>query len=114
VRFDRWLHITSYHDGYHAFPNQVLFDLVTDPHEQRDVAAQNRNIASRANQLLSDWHEQMRQTPTGQIDPMHSVLDEGGPFHGRGQLPAYLKRLRTTGREAWAALLEVSHPGEVT
>jgi hypothetical protein len=33
------------------------------------------------------------------------VVLEGGPFHVRGQLPAYLERLRVTGRGDQAALL---------
>ena len=33
------------------------------------------------------------------------MLREGGPYHVRGQLPAYLERLRATGRAAWAERL---------
>ena len=40
---------------------------------------------------------------------MKIVLDEGGPLHSRGQLPAYLTRLRATGREHWADHLEAAH-----
>ena len=38
VRFDDWLYMRSYHDGYHLFPQEMLFHLATDPHEQRNVA----------------------------------------------------------------------------
>ncbi len=33
--------------------------------------------------------------------------------HVRGRLPAYLERLRATGRERWADRLERAHPGEL-
>ena len=32
-------------------------------------------------------------------DPMKIVLREGGPFHTRGQLNRYIKRLQKSGRE---------------
>ena len=44
------------------------------------------------------------------VDPMWTVLREGGPFHVRGQLPAYLARLRATGRAERAEKLARAHP----
>ena len=44
------------------------------------------------------------------IDPLQTVIDEGGPYHVRGQLPAYLARLRATGRAQWAERLSLAHP----
>ena len=38
-----------------------------------------------------------------------TVLREGGPFHVRGQLPAYLERPRATGRAEWAERPEDHH-----
>ena len=35
VRFDDWLCIKSYHDGYHGFPNAMLFDVKSDPPPRR-------------------------------------------------------------------------------
>jgi hypothetical protein len=35
-----------------------------------------------------------------------NVINEGGPFHVRGQLQSYLARLRATDREACARDLE--------
>jgi hypothetical protein len=37
-------------------------------------------------------------------------LGEGGPYHTRGQLPAYLRRLRETGRAGQAEMLSQRHP----
>ena len=43
-------------------------------------------------------------------DPLENVVHEGGPFHVRGELPAYLQRLRATGRADQAALLAAKYP----
>ena len=48
------------------------------------------------------------------VDPMMTVLREGGPFHTRGNLPRYLERLRLTGRETHAERLEKIHPDEAS
>src|SRR5699024_469787 len=32
VRFDDWLYIRTYHDGYHLFDQEMLFDLKADPY----------------------------------------------------------------------------------
>ena len=47
------------------------------------------------------------------VDPMMTVLREGGPFHTRGMLPNYLKRLRATGRAHYAQRMERLHPDEI-
>ena len=41
-------------------------------------------------------------------------MAEGGPFHCRGELPAYLDRLRATGRGAWADRLAERYLGALT
>jgi arylsulfatase A-like enzyme len=110
VRFDRWLMIKSYHDGYHAFPDVMLFDVESDPHEQRDVAPQHPQVVRDAMAKLGAWLDDMKRTATHPIDPMQTVLSEGGPYHTRNQLPAYLKRLRSTGRTKWADVLAAKHP----
>jgi choline-sulfatase len=107
-----YIFIRSYHDGHHAFPDVMLFNLTDDPHEQRDLAADQRQLVQRASALLEDWHADMMRTATHSIDPMQTVLDEGGPLHTRGQLPAYLKRLRATGRAKGADVLAAKHPTE--
>ena len=47
----------------------------------------------------------MMRSATHAVDPLATVLAEGGPFHMRGELPAYLARLRETGRGALAERL---------
>jgi arylsulfatase A-like enzyme len=39
VRWGPWLYMRTYHDGFHLFPEEMLFNVATDPHQQRDLAA---------------------------------------------------------------------------
>lgn len=112
VRFDDHLCIRSYHDGYHAFADLMLYDVKNDPHEQRDLAARHPELVARAMRMLDVWHAEMMRTATHPQDPMWTVLREGGPLHTRGMLPGYLKRLRETGRAEWAGRLAALHPAE--
>jgi hypothetical protein len=47
------------------------------------------------------------------VDPLMTVIAEGGPFHCRGELKGYLDRLRATGRGRHAEALAGRHPREV-
>jgi hypothetical protein len=109
VRFGDYLCIRSYHDGYHGFPDVMLFDLRQDPHEQHDLASEQPVLVARAMALLDEWHGQMMCAATHPQDPMRTVLHEGGPFHTRVDLPRYLQRLRETGRADCAERLAAAH-----
>ena len=100
VRFDDWIYIRTYHDGYHLFPDEILYNVADDPHEQHDLAAERPDLCDRAAGLLQEWHDEMMRTmPRGYSeDPMQTVLDEGGPAHARGRLKQYCERLEATGR----------------
>jgi arylsulfatase A-like enzyme len=112
VRWDDHLLIRTYHDAYHLYPEIMVFDVVADPHEQRDLASERPDLVADGVARLEAWHgEQMAVHPTG-VDPLMNVVAEGGPFHVRGELPAYLERLRETDRGHLAALLADKHPQE--
>jgi arylsulfatase A-like enzyme len=113
VRWEDWIGIKTWHDGYHDFPEWMLFDLASDPHETRDLSTERPDIVQEAAGRLDAWHAEMASTATRPGDPMQTVLAEGGPFHTRGQLANYLKRLRETGREHHARTLEERHPSAV-
>jgi arylsulfatase A-like enzyme len=115
VRFQNWLYMRTYHDGFHLFPDEMLFDLETDPHEQNDLANEHPDICVRANRRLEAWHAEqmwkMSRYASDVVDPLWKVIEDGGPFHARhrpedSQLPAYLERLRATGRQDGARALE--------
>jgi choline-sulfatase len=113
VRWDDWICIRTYHDGYHEFPELMLFDLENDPHETRNLATEEPEVVIQAMARLEAWYAEMARTATRPDDPMRTVLAEGGPFHTRGQLSKYVERLRQTDREEWARALEARHPTEL-
>jgi hypothetical protein len=110
-----WLYIRTYHDGFHLFPPEMLFDLACDAHEQRDVAGQNPAVCREAAWRLLRWHDaQMARMPQDKVDPLWTVIAEGGPLHARHEkgsspLPKYLARLEATGRAGPAAALRAKY-----
>jgi hypothetical protein len=112
VRFDQYHFMRIYHDGYHGLPDAMLFDLKNDPHELVDLAPARPDLVQRGCALLEQWHTDMMRTASHPNDPMWTVLREGGALHTRGRLPAYLQRLRETGRAQWADRLAAQHPTE--
>ncbi len=111
VRWDRWLYLRTYHCGFHLYPEEMLFDVESDPFEQDDVAAKNPTVVREGAARLEHWHaDQIRRMPGDKKDPLQTVLEEGGPAHalhapGRSPLPRYLERLEKTGRAEGAAAL---------
>lgn len=81
VRFKEWLYIRSYHDGYNGFPKEMLFHLTEDPYEQNNLAAKHPDICKEAVYLLNDWHDDMMASMEFDVDPLWTVMREGGPFH---------------------------------
>ena len=112
VRMGDWLYIRTYHDGYHLFPKEMLFNIATDPFQQRDVAGEWPEVCREAAHRLLGWHDEMMATMDSDADPLWTVIREGGPFHARGHLPTYCQRLEATGR-GWAVPeLKRRHPRE--
>lgn len=114
VRWGDWLYIRTYHDFFHLFPKEMLFNIADDPHEQNDLAQSRPDLCNEAARRYLAWHDDMMATqPEGYIhDPLWEVLHRGGPCHAHGCLPAYCDRLESSGR-AWAVpLLKQRHPEE--
>jgi arylsulfatase A-like enzyme len=113
VRWGDHLYIRTYHDGYHGYDDELLFDVVRDPHEQHNLALERPELVAAGQQRLAAWHtDVMQRSPSGR-DPLDTVLLEGGPSHTRGKLPGYLARLRATSRAEWAEILERRHATEL-
>jgi choline-sulfatase len=125
VRFNdgghQWLYVRTYHDGFHLFPRDMLFDLATDPHEQTDRAAEFPHVVREASARLLDWHDaqmhKMARFCSDVVDPLWTVMREGGPYHanvvegfgGPPRFAEYLDRLEQTGRADGAAALRERH-----
>jgi len=130
VRWSRWLYIRTYHDGFHLFPREMLFDLEADPHEQDDLASRHPDLCREGAWRLARWHDarmqEMAANGNDVIDPLWTVIAEGGPYHARlthGNLPGsmgglpgfrrYLERLEATGRADGAEALRQRYAGTV-
>ncbi|MCE5197578.1 MAG: sulfatase [Armatimonadota bacterium] len=104
VRFGDWMYIRTYHDGYHlSFTDEMLFDVTADPHQQNNLADSNPEICGQAARILESWHQSMMKTMPHDVDPLWTVMQEGGPEHTRGALPAYCEFLEKTDR-GWAVV----------
>jgi len=112
LRWDRFLCLHTRHDGYHDWPEELLFDLEADPHQQRDLARGEPGLVKHARERIARFVDTAVSAGSGGVDPLETVLREGGPAHVRGQLQAYLARLRATGRAERADRLERRHLGE--
>lgn len=85
VRWDKWLYTRTYHDGFHLFPQEMLHDLENDPHEQNNLAEARPELCHEGQWRLSRWHDAQMQkmalTSNDVVDPLWTVIREGGPFH---------------------------------
>ena len=127
VRWGQWLYMRTYHDGYHLFPQEMLYDLATDPQEQNNLAAMRPEVCREGFWRLGRWHDaqmqKMAEYCADSVDPMWTVIREGGPYHARlarlyegrkqtggpDQLEAYLRRLEATGRAEGAVALRARY-----
>jgi len=112
VRFGNWLYMRTYHDGFHLFDGEMLFDVGKDPHEQHNVAADHLGERKTAVYHLNEWHDERMKSMPFDVDPLWTVIREGGPYHAKGHLPAYVQRLEATDRGAAAEELKRRHPEE--
>ena len=113
VRFGDYMYIRTYHDGYHLFPDDMLFNIKDDPHEQYDLAEANPELCHKAVYLLNNWHDKMMLSMNYDVDPLWTVIREGGPFHARGHLKNYIEWLKITGRGHAEEELIKRHPNEI-
>jgi choline-sulfatase len=129
VRWDDWIYIRTYHDGFHLFPGEMLFNLKDDPHEEHDLAAQQPALCREGAWRLMRWHdEQMQHMAARQenvTDPLWTIMAEDGPYHarlntkgagqpGRDGFLLYLQRLEKTGRAEQARQLREKYAAQLS
>jgi arylsulfatase A-like enzyme len=115
VRWGDWLWMKTWHDGFRLFDDEMLFNLKDDPRETNNMAEANPELCNEARDIYERWQkEMMASLPKGTKDPLHIVLEEGGPYHARGALKEhhYIERLQQTGRGEHLAELKKRHPRE--
>lgn len=106
VRFDDYIYIRTIHGGYHLLPEEMLFDIKKDPHEQFNLADQRPDLCAKGARMILDWTDAMMKASNYDADPMWIVLREGGPEHCRGEFEKYLERIKGTPREYGRKLLK--------
>ena len=109
VRFGPYILIRTYHDGLKDYPPVMLFDVERDPHEQVNLADARPEVVNEGLACLERWQAEMMATSDSDVDPLWTVMREGGPFHTRGWLEEYCRRLETSGRARHAATLRARH-----
>lgn len=112
VRFEDWMYIRTYHDGYHLFPEEMLYNLKKDPFEQDDVAEANLPVKKDAVYYLNQWHDERMKSMPFATDPLWTVMKEGGPFHAKGHLKQYAAWLEQSERGHAVQELRRRHPNE--
>jgi len=113
VRFQNFLYVRTYHDGFHFFPKHMLFDLKNDPYEQTNIAEKHPEIMRIAESILFDWVDEQMMKSEDKVDPLWTVLKEGGPFHANGNLKRYCEtHLVKTNRTKYIDLYKKIHPKE--
>ena len=116
VRWNQWLYMRTYHDGFHLFPQEMLYDLEKDPREQNNIAGKHSEICRQGAWRLARWHDaQMQRMSPNTVDPLWTVIAEGGPCHAHDDpdnspLPRYLEHLEATGRKDGADELRRRYP----
>ncbi|MCL2407749.1 MAG: sulfatase [Defluviitaleaceae bacterium] len=110
VRFGDWIYIRTIHDGFQDFDEEMLFDVTNDPHEQFDLKHERPDVCAMGAKLILDWTEEMMKTSKSEIDPMWTVMSQGGPHHADARwMHLYMKRLDETNRSEAARRLEKKH-----
>jgi len=112
VRWGDWLYIRTFHDGYHCWDEEMLFNLKNDPCESNNLLTEQPEEAENGRLLYKQWHREMMDTmPYGHTeDPMETVLMEI-PFHCKDtDMNDYCKRLEATGRGQWIPMIKERHP----
>lgn len=106
ARFDDYVYIRTYHGGFHLFKKEMLFNVKSDPHQLHDIAEENPAICAKGSKFILDWVDKMMIKSDYDIDPIWTVMREGGPEHSRGALSGYIERLKGTKREYGIELLK--------
>ncbi len=113
ARFGNWLYMRTIHDGFHlTWPREMLFDLAADPHEVHNLAAERPDLCAQGAKIILDWQEEQMASSPSDVDPLWTVMREGGPYHARGSGEIYANYLRETERAEWADELRRRHPEE--
>lgn len=101
VRWGDYMYIRTYHDGFHLYDEEMLFNLAEDPYEQHNLVSDRKDLCMQGVYYLNEWHDKMMKTMLHGYseDPLWKVYHEGGPCHSKSfKHVNYEERLHKTGR----------------
>lgn len=98
VRTPDWLFIRTYHPGLFPFPEVMLFDMQRDPHQTRNLAAEEPKEVAEMDHRLQEWLQAQVGHPGSLPDPMSEII-RTGPWK-YVTLEPWIERLRDQGRDA--------------
>ena len=87
-----------------------IFVVVNDPHQLHNLADERPDLCDKGARLILNWVDEQMKKSEFDIDPMWTVMREGGPEHARGMLESYIKRLEGTPRASQIPLLREMYP----
>ena len=76
IRTEDWKYIHCYDPGIYPRSEDELYDLRTDPDEQRNIALERPDVAAEFRSELNAW---LRSNLDGRADPMLEVIRHGLP-----------------------------------
>ncbi len=94
-----YLYVRTVHGGGHLFPKEMLFNIKNDPHQLDDLAEKHPELCEHGSKLILDWVDTQMEKSDYDVDPLWTVMRQGGPEHCRGAIKPYMKRLEGTPRE---------------
>ena len=106
VRWDDYILLRTYHSGMKPFEPFMLYNVRQDPHELRNLASERPELVEKGLATLEQWQADMMATSTSTVDPLWTVMSQGGPYHTRYAVQDYIRRLRETGRREAAEWME--------
>ncbi|MFL2536531.1 MAG: hypothetical protein ACJ0RQ_10005 [Candidatus Azotimanducaceae bacterium] len=116
VRFDDYLYLNTRHDAFHLWDDELLFNVQSDPYQQNNLAPTSLAVLAEGRDLLDRWLGDMMVDAARGRDPHDNVMREGGPYHVRGKLESYLRRLRhrtPAARSSWPINWLTKYPNEL-
>ncbi len=111
MRWDDYILLRTYHSGMKPFEPFMLYNVKEDPHELHNLAAERPELVNKGLAMLEQWVADMMATSTSTVDPLWTVMSQGGPYHTRYAVQDYVKRLKDTGRDEAAEWIELTNGG---
>lgn len=111
VRDEKWYFIRTYHPGlYLHFDEVTLYDMVNDPNQLRNVAADYPEIVREMDHRLSSWQHEQSRKPGYKVDPMQKVLETGPWKYLKPE--DWVRRLEKAGWQSEASIIRNQYKSE--